>query len=207
MDAGGRLLSSGTAADAADATAAGVWRVTLGGGGGERREVLIDAADRAVVEGRSLNWSDRGDGGAGQVLVRIDGRVVRLRQAILGVDDPEARVGHRNGDPLDCRRENLMLRTRQQVEREKHKKKQYGGRACSSRFKGVCFDKQTGRWRVGIVVDGKTISLGRFVDEIAAAERYDAAARDHFGEHARLNFPDGIDRWLEQQPAPGRVAA
>ena len=73
----------------------------------------------------------------------------------------------------------------------------YGGRPCSSRFKGVCFEKFTGKWRAAIVVDAKTIRLGRFRDETAAAEAYDEAARELFGEHARPNFPDGIDAWIE----------
>jgi hypothetical protein len=38
--------------------------------------------------------------------------------------------------------------------------------------------------------------LGRFGDEIAAAQAYDEAARELFGEHAYLNFPDGVDAWL-----------
>jgi len=49
-----------------------------------------------------------------------------------------------------------------------------------------------------IVVDGKHHNLGRFHDEIAAAEAYDDAARKFFGEYARLNFPDGIDAALER---------
>ena len=41
--------------------------------------------------------------------------------------------------------------------------------------------------------------LGSFHDEIAAAQAYDEAARDLFGEHARLNFPNGIDAWLDAE--------
>jgi hypothetical protein len=40
--------------------------------------------------------------------------------------------------------------------------------------------------------------IGRFDDELAAAEAYDEAARDVFGEHAYLNFPDGIDGALQR---------
>ena len=43
--------------------------------------------------------------------------------------------------------------------------------------------------------------LGRFRDEIAAAQAYDEAARELFAEHARLNFPDGVDASLEREAA------
>ena len=48
--------------------------------------------------------------------------------------------------------------------------------------------------------------LGSFRDEIAAAQAYDEAARELFGEHARLNFPDGVDAWLAAEAASGNVA-
>jgi hypothetical protein len=44
-----------------------------------------------------------------------------------------------------------------------------------------------------INVEGIHRWIGRCRDEIAAAEAYDEAARAAWGEHARLNFPDGID--------------
>ena len=54
-------------------------------------------------------------------------------------------------------------------------------------------------------MDGKNRCLGRFRDEIAAAEAYDEAARELFGEHARPNFPDGIDARLEREAADAAV--
>ena len=72
------------------------------------------------------------------------------------------------------------------------------GQPCTSRFKGVFWETWTKRWRARITVDGKCRWLGRFRDESAAAVAYDDAASLWFGEHARLNFPDGVDAWLEK---------
>jgi hypothetical protein len=125
----------------------------------------------------------------------------------MGVTDEGLNVGHVNGDALDCRRANLVVRTIQQRSRRARKMKGIKGRPCSSRFKGVAWDTWTKNWRAAINVDGKTRKLGRFHDEIAAAQAYDEAARELFGEHARLNFPDGIDAYLEAVAAAQDVGA
>ncbi len=97
---------------------------------------------------------------------------------------------HVNGDGLDCRRENLVVRTIKQRAQNTRKKKLIKGQPPTSRFKGVYWETQTKMWRACIGLDGKGRKLGRFSDEIAAAEAYDEAARRLFGEHARLNFPE-----------------
>jgi hypothetical protein len=127
---------------------------------------------------------------------------------ILGVVGEGLNVRHRNGDPLDCRRANLVVRTVEQRTRNMQKAKSIKGRPTSSRFKGVYWNQGMKRWYASIRVDGKARHLGRFGDEIAAGLAYDEAARLWFGEHARLNFPDGVDAWLEREGlTPGDRAA
>jgi hypothetical protein len=61
----------------------------------------------------------------------------------------------------------------------------------ASKFKGV-YRAVSGRenhWASSITVGGSRMHLGRFSDEESAARAYDLAARIHFGEFARLNFP------------------
>jgi hypothetical protein len=71
----------------------------------------------------------------------------------------------------------------------------------TSRFKGVCWSQREERWLANIMKDGVPHRLGRFDDEIAAAQAYDEAARELYGPLAYQNFPDGVDARLEREAA------
>ena len=55
-------------------------------------------------------------------------------------------------------------------------------------FRGVRRTKK-GRWAAKIIYDGSTKTVGTYDDAVSAAKAYDAAAREHHGARARLNFP------------------
>ena len=57
-----------------------------------------------------------------------------------------------------------------------------------------------------VTTDRVQCRLGTFHDEIATAQAYDEAARELFGEHARPNFPDGVDAWLEREALAAEAA-
>lgn len=44
-------------------------------------------------------------------------------------------------------------------------------------------------WRAQITIDGRARSLGQYNTKEEAAQAYDDAAREHFGEFAVVNFP------------------
>ncbi len=92
-------------------------------------------------------------------------------------------VDHINGDKLDNRKINLRLCTKAQNQR--NSKKRVDGLA--SRFRGVTSAKK-GRYKAEITVNGRRYYLGTFLDEEAAARKYDEAAIQHHAEFARLNF-------------------
>ena len=93
-------------------------------------------------------------------------------------------IDHINGNGLDNRRANLRLATQQQNMWNRR-----GKRNTSSRFKGVSWKTDQQKWYAAIYVDKQDLHLGRFDDEMEAARAYDAAAHEHFGGYARLNFP------------------
>jgi hypothetical protein len=59
----------------------------------------------------------------------------------------------------------------------------------ASRYRGVQWNSQKGKWRVVIKVEKRSRHLGFFVSEEEAAKAYDRAAVQAWGEHAQLNFP------------------
>ena len=60
-----------------------------------------------------------------------------------------------------------------------------------SAFRGVHWSKQRKKWQVRITYDSKQHHVGCFDNEEPAARAYDAAARQHHGERAQLNFAAG----------------
>lgn len=78
---------------------------------------------------------------------------------------------HINGNGLDNRRCNL------------HK-----AVACSSRYRGVCWNKLQQQWVAYISVEGKRLNLGVFDCEFVAAAAYDVAGFARDPEHFTPNF-------------------
>lgn len=84
-------------------------------------------------------------------------------------------IDHINHDPLDNRKENLrVVSHRQNMQNRKRK--------TSSKYPGVCWDKENNKWRAGIYVDGKHICLGRHKSELKAAKAYENALHSLVGE-------------------------
>jgi hypothetical protein len=145
---------------------------------------LVDDADYERV--MQFKWS---------ALVQRDGRLVyakrdgprperksiRLHRFILDAPD-KVQVDHRDGDGLNCQRNNLRLATRRENSRNVRKHSDN-----PARFKGVYWDKHRNKWYARIYVDGVQKSLGYFQTEELAAEAYDAAAARFFGSFAKTN--------------------
>jgi len=98
---------------------------------------------------------------------------------------PGVLIDHIDGNGLNNQRANLRLATQKQnVRYAKAKSTNKVG------YKGVSLDKVRQLFKATITVDGRQISLGRYLDPIEAARAYDQGARQHFGTFAFLNFPN-----------------
>lgn len=93
---------------------------------------------------------------------------------------PGAVVDHAEGVRWDCRKASLRIAT--------------GQENCMNRtavagkeWKGVA--PHRGRWKARIKMGGRSVHLGVYDTPEMAAMAYDSAARQLFGEFARLNFP------------------
>lgn len=153
----------------------------------KEKRVLVDDSDYGVTsicdwlphKGRSTYYASR--------LKNIDGRRKRvyLHRELLGITDPKIKVDHRDGNGLNCQRENLRVATNSQ----NHQAKTTRPAHFRSRYRGVHWHKQNQKWCASIRKGSERKYLGSFNHEEYAALAYDGAARQMFGDFAQLNFP------------------
>lgn len=81
-------------------------------------------------------------------------------------------VDHKNNIQIDNRLINLQLITpRENASKDKKNK--------TSNYIGVSFCKQTKKWKSVIVIKNKTITIGRFINEIDAHNAYQNKLKEH----------------------------
>ena len=170
-----------------------------------RMEAIIDAVDLPHVEGKNWNYSERDDRGPTHGVViesTCSKKPATLKQLITGRRGHKWKIRHRNGDFLDCRRGNLEVVTQEESSYGNRKIETRNGMPTTSKYKGVCWNEERGKWLAQINCGGVHYHLGRFDEETDAADAYDEAAARLFGEFARLNDPG-----LEDGAARPRTAA
>lgn len=109
-------------------------------------------------------------------------KVTVYMHCVISPPLPNGITDHRSGDKLDNRK--LNLRSASYAQNNMNRTKSTG---TSSKFKGVCWDKEREKWVAYIKKDGKIKHLGRFDSEIEAAQAYDKTASVLFGQFAKIN--------------------
>jgi hypothetical protein len=109
-------------------------------------------------------------------------RVVLMHREVMNA--PHGRkVDHINGNGLDNRRQNLRLVGDSENQQNRHSTSRN-----TSGYRGVTWNKRSGKWQAGIKRYGKSSHLGLHQTKEAAAQAYDDAARRIYGPDARTNF-------------------
>lgn len=139
-------------------------------------DAIIDDQDYDLFS--TLKWSRSGNG---DVQAWFDGGMVSMHALVMG-KNPGFEIDHKNRNKLHNYRENLRFCTRPQNSANKVK---YSNN--TSGYKGVTWEKSTGKFAARITVNYKSITLGRFETAKEGAQAYNDAALFHFGEFARLN--------------------
>lgn len=147
----------------------------------------VNAEDAAIIQG--LSWHTySGPTGIWYAASKTKNRkTIRMHRMIVGAKPGEV-VDHADSDGLNNTRTNL--RVTNQSNNSANRRISSSNR---SGFKGVSFDKTTGKWRATIKKNGLKLHLGRYHDIEQAARAYDVKARELFGQFAQLNFPDDHD--------------
>jgi hypothetical protein len=138
----------------------------------------------AIVDDEDFEWLNQWDWTAvsthrlngGYAMRMANGKTILMHRLIMRA--PEGvEIDHVNGNGLDNRRGNLRFAT---PEQNQHNRSRNSNN--KSGYKGVIFDKNSGKWKMYIT------ALYETPEE--AARMYDQLARIAFGEYSKPNFSD-----------------
>lgn len=159
---------------------------------------IVDDCDARLAESK---WSVR-KGRSTFYAIRYESKgsglkkAIKMHREVLGFPECPA-IDHRNGNGLDCRRENLRVATLFDNSRNARMRTDN-----TSGFKGVYRRNNCTRWAARIRGGAKTIHIGHFATAEDAARAYDDAARRYHGEFAALNFPGPNEMGAKTSRAP-----
>lgn len=137
---------------------------------------IVDYQDKSLVQSHSWSLNRYG-----HVRTNYGGKEIYLARLLM--DSPAFIVDHRSGNKLDNRRSNLRLATSAQNAQNRKKRDR-----SSSAYIGVYWHKGRGQWHARIrSKQAKIRNLGFFDDEHDAAEAFNKAAKEIYGDFANLN--------------------
>lgn len=136
----------------------------------------------ALIRSRDAGRSITSLNVLGYVQIMVDGKnylAHRLAFLYMTGSIPKL-VDHIDGNPSNNKWDNLRAATNQQNSQNSGKSKNN-----TSGYTGVCWDKNNNKWLVSIMVDRKSLFLGRFSELDDAIEARKVAEIKYFGDYRR----------------------
>jgi hypothetical protein len=150
------------------------------------KTVLIDAEDAYLLEGK--NWSFANGVTRYLTSCRENGKITRkskyLHLLIINANRMNregCQVIFKNGNKLDCRKDNLKVVSRHLVQAMKPQQ-----RNNTSGYKGVS-EVKPGKWQATMCIYGKQTNLGTFDNPVDAAKVYNQKILELFGDGVWVN--------------------
>jgi hypothetical protein len=175
----------------------------------ETPEYFAEVDDRDFAALAQYNWSPLRVGGK-VVAVRHDtdnSKLIYMHRQILNAP-PDVYVRHKDNNGLNNRRKNLSTATRSELPRMGRKHSGRNGAPPTSQYRGVSFDKRTGKWSLNMRINGHFKHIKRYPGtpegELEAARMYNQIQSELYGERAVLNDIPG-DTATDQEGANGSV--
>lgn len=147
---------------------------------------MVDDDDYEKVSQFKWFYVQQRDGGYAKRYVRlVNGRqeYQAMHHLVWGAVPVGFEIDHVDRNGINNQRHNLRLATRQQ---NNVNRRTVNGRK-TSKYRGVSLSRETQKWRASITVEKRSIYLGTFREEEAAARAYNSAAQQFFGKFAVLN--------------------
>ncbi|MBN1359222.1 MAG: HNH endonuclease [Sedimentisphaerales bacterium] len=158
---------------------------------------IVSAADYEWLSQWKWHAAQKGCAGEFYAKRHENGRSIWMHREIVHAP-PDKLVDHIDGNGLNNYPTNLRLCNRKQNSRNRRP-----NRNSKTGFKGVWYDKRTGRCYSQIRYKGKNLYLGVYDTPVEAARAYDHKALELYGEFARLNFPQEHEKPEAEPPAEG----
>ena len=144
------------------------------------KRVLLDDEDFALVS--NYTWCVTNGRGTFYSHTKIKDKTVYMHRLILGLTDPKIPCDHIDHNGLNNQRNNIRACTQSQNLCNRSPRKNG-----SSKYLGVCWDKEHRKWKVLIHENKRSKFIGRFNLETDAAMAYNNAAKEIHGDFANLN--------------------
>lgn len=149
------------------------------------KTIIVGKKYRAIVSDRDFDMLSQYSWYASKTTrniyasTSIKGRTVYMHRLVMAAQKGHE-IDHINNNSLDNQRENLRFCTSSQNKANMRLRLDN-----KSGYKGINFDKQTGKWRARIKFNGKEYSLGRH-NKLKDAVKARKAALTLHGEFAKI---------------------